>query len=466
MVLPNGRTNNIDKRYISTVKGTPKSVTRPLRPEGPRPMYRSAGGLDKSAPEIPGTLQVIVGPDQQTWKIPKARLSRHSDTLKYMMAADETITEIRLPTISPHAFADFDLYMKSNIYSPNTNVAGYRSLRAHADACLLGAKLEADDYWEAGMRKLYSLFKPLAQSRRSDAKQSFIRASDIAYICANTTTESLRRTVITGPSPAASNVASPAQDMAMSEDTPPDSPPPLPRRGVYYSQAFGATDGLRSLFFDALASHWTQHDAVYIGAQDSPRGGGFNRNDVPGDSTTWRELCDAYPDFSAHMASTRGKNNPHRGSLLRPVGVYLNPVEPVDPEQEKEEGFRDGDSMGSSDTMVQTEDVDAIKEDAAEDEEETEMETAEATPHPKLTIKLTGLRRTPSQRNLKTSEEALGSLGKESEEHGTGEENAGQDELPSDGNREDEEMTVGMDAGIEEEEGEGEEGEEETFAGC
>lgn len=426
-----------NKRCISTVTNTTGEMFN-LKPETTRP-YQSGDPSAKSAPEIPGTMKIIVGPEsnQRIWQIPKATLLQHSATFDEIIAADETISEIHLPTIASNAFADFDLYMKSSTYSPNTNVTGYRSLRAHADACLLGAKLEADEYWEAGMRQLYRLVEPLARSTRSDAKQSFIRASDIAYICANTTAGSLRRTVIIGP------VASNPSVVA--------SPPPRQDR---HSQAFNSIDRLQRLFFDALASHWSQHDIVYIGAQDSPRGGGFNKNDVPGDSTTWRELCETYPDFKAHMANTSSRQNRYRSSILRDVEIYINlPVEqPAGPEDEEDRGSQSS-SRSSSATVVQREDVDDLME--------------YETPRPKLTLKLKGLRRSNSRlfgeeglRNVREEyEERLGleqgADGKDAvddaaEENATQETTEDMDATRDEASRS-EETTEGMDAGIEQE---------------
>ncbi|KAI4921806.1 hypothetical protein J4E90_000233 [Alternaria incomplexa] len=349
-------------RYISTARSDYKTLN--LKPETTRP-YQSGDPSVTSAPEVPGTMKIIVGPEsnQRTWQKPKALLIRHSSMFDKIIAANRTISEIHLPTITPNAFADFVWYMNSSIYSPNTVVTGYRSLRAHAEACLLGAKLEASEYWEAGMRELYNLVEPLARSTRSDAKQSLLRASDIAYICANTTAGSLRRIAIICPVARRPSVGSP--------------PPPRQDR---HSQASAGIELLQRLFFDALASHWSQRDVHYIGAQDSPRGGGFNRNDVPGDSTTWGELCETYPDFKTHMDNTGDMQSRYRGSILSDVNTYLGL--PVKPDPQDEDGS-EGNSSRSSATAVQTEDVDDLVE--------------EETQRPKLTLKLRGLRRRGSR---------------------------------------------------------------------
>ncbi|KAI4642757.1 uncharacterized protein J4E78_010088 [Alternaria triticimaculans] len=362
MALPARSTNMYNRRYINTARSDYKTLN--LKPETTRP-YQSGDPSVQSAPEVPGTMKIIVGPEsnQRTWHIPKARLIRHSSMFDGIIAADRKISEVQLPTITPNAFADFVPYMESSVYSPNTVVTGYRSLRAHAEACLLGVKLEASEYWEAGMRELYELVKPLARSTRSDAKQSLLRASDIAYICANTTAESLRRIAIIGPVARRPSVGSP--------------PPPRQDR---HSQASAGMELLQRLFFDALASHWSQRDVHYIGAQDSPRGGGFNRNDVPGDSTTWGELCETYPDFKTHMNNTGDMQSRYRGSILSDVNTYLGlPVKPNPQDEDKSEG----NSSRSSATVVQTEDVDDPVE-----EEKT---------RPKLTLKLRGLRRRGSR---------------------------------------------------------------------
>jgi len=363
MALPARSTNMYNRRYINTARSDYKTLN--LKPETTRP-YQSGDPSVQSAPEVPGTMKIIVGPEsnQRTWHIPKARLIRHSSMFDGIIAADRKISEVQLPTITPNAFADFVPYMESSVYSPNTVVTGYRSLRVYVEACFLGVKLEASEYWKAGMRELYELVKPLARSTRSDAKQSLLRASDIAYICANTTAESLRRIAIIGPVARRPSVGSP--------------PPPRQDR---HSQASAGMELLQRLFFDALASHWSQRDVHYIGAQDSPRGGGFNRNDVPGDSTTWGELCETYPDFKTHMDNTGDMQSRYRGSILSDVNTYLGL--PIKPDPQDQDGS-EGNSSRSSATAVQTEDVDVPME--------------EEKPKPKLTLKLRGLLRRSSSR--------------------------------------------------------------------
>ncbi|CAG5150423.1 uncharacterized protein ALTATR162_LOCUS2654 [Alternaria atra] len=423
--------------------------------KGPR-IYRSADTSNKGVPHIAGTMKIVVGAeskDQRTWELPKALLSRHSDMFKSIFTAD-TVSEVQLPTISPDAFANFSSYMHSSIYSTNTKVAGYRSIRAHANACLLAAKLEADKYWEAAMRQLYSLLLPLARSRRSDAKQSFIRAGDIEYICVNATAEKLKRSIIIDSSPFANDNPFNSEIRPTVKDSLPDAPPLPPRKG-YHSHDVGAMEGLRTLFFDALASHWTQYDVIYIGAQDSPRGGGFNKNDVPGDTTTWRQVCDTYPDFHAHIGKTTGHANAWRTALLRHIDVYLDPA---DPQLLGQQGRRnDG-------VTIKIEDVDEIKEEEVDDDDELEME--KATRRPKLTLKLTGLRRSNSRERTENSEEvALSGVKRESEDEilEDGEinesegstlvdgETEGREEAPEDRMNQDEEMAEGMDDEIEEE---------------
>lgn len=434
--------------------------------KGPR-IYRSADTSNKGVPHIAGTMKIVVGAeskDQRTWELPRALLSRHSDMFKSIFTADSTVSEVQLPTISPDAFANFSSYMHSSIYSTNTKVAGYRSIRAHADACLLAAKLEADKYWEAAMRQLYSLLLPLARSRRSDAKQSFIRAGDIEYICVNATAEKLQGSVTINSGPFANNKPFNSEIRPTVTNSLPNVPPLPPRKG-HHSHDVGAMEGLRTLFFDALASHWTQYDVIYIGAQDSPRGGGFNKNDVPGDTTTWRQVCDTYPDFRAHIGKTTGHANAWRTALLRHIDVYLDPA---DPQLLGEQGRRnDG-------VTIKIEDVDGIKEEIEDDvtikkeevDDDDELEMEKAIRRPKLTLKLTGLRQSNSRERTENPEEAaLSSVKQESEDKilENGEinesegstlvdgETGGREEAPEDRTNQDEEMAEGMNGEIEEE---------------
>ncbi|CAN9143543.1 unnamed protein product [Alternaria alternata] len=353
--------------------------------QGPR-VYRSANTPKESVSSIPGTMKIIIGPEpepnnQRTWYLPKEKLSRYSHIFKSIIAADDTVSEVELPTISPNSFAEFVSFMHSNIYSTNTQVAGYRGIRAHADSCLLAAKLEADEYWEAAMRKLYDLFLPLAKSRRSDAKQSLIRADDIAYICINTTEENLRRVVTINSEPLTSDNPLNPQIKLTTDDGTSGAPPAPPKRG-YHSHDVGAMKGLRTLFFDALASHWTRSDVIYIGAQDSPHGGGSNKNDVPGDSTTWRQVCDMYPDFHFHIAKTSDVQHWWRTSLLKNINTYLNPV------GIQFVGGPGGES--SRGAVVKKEAADKIKIKVEEAEADEELEMEPATRRPRLTLRLEG----------------------------------------------------------------------------
>jgi len=376
--------------------------------QGPR-VYRSADTRKESVPSIPGTMKIIVGPEpepnnQRTWYLPKAKLSRYSDIFKSIIAADDTVSEVELPTISPNSFAEFVSFMHSNIYSINTQVAGYRGVRAHADSCLLAAKLEADEYWEAAMRKLYDLFLPLAKSRTSDAKQSLIRAGDIAYVCVNTTEENLRRVVTINSEPLTSDNPLNPQIKLTTDDGSSGAPPAPPKRG-YHSHDVGAMKGLCTLFFDALASHWTRSDVIYLGTEGSPRGGGSNKNDVPGDSTTWRQVCDMYPDFHFHIAKTSDVQHWWRTSLLKNINTYLNPV------GIQFVGGPGGESSGGA--VVRKEAVDKIKIKVEEVEADEELEMEPATRRPRLTLRLEGSNGSTSGDGVHYLEQASSNAGGE-----------------------------------------------------
>ena len=169
------------------------------------------------------------------------------------------------------------------------------------------------------------------------------------------------------------------------------------------------------------------------------------------------------------MTQTRSRNNAWRGRLLRHIGAYLDPADPAFFEQEhgddgsgssvtikienvdKIKMEEDDKIMTEEDDKIMTEEDDKIMTEEDEDEEE-ELELEKATRHPKLWLKLRGLKRSYSEESTEVSDEVLGNVKKESEESIKVEENTIED-----GVAEHEEMTEGMDAGIEE---------EETFAGC
>lgn len=78
------------------------------------------------------------------------------------------------------AFIDFT---HSNIYSVNKNASDYHIVGTHIQACILGSKLEALDYYKAALRALHKVLEPLARSAQSRAVESPIRPADIEQVC-------------------------------------------------------------------------------------------------------------------------------------------------------------------------------------------------------------------------------------------------------------------------------------------
>jgi hypothetical protein len=200
------------------------------------------------------TLKVIVGSDtltQRTWHLPKALLARHSTSLA-KLCHNPYRNEVTLTDLDARAFANFVDYMRSSIYSLNEHIPGFRAIRHNTLAYLLGAQLGAQEYADAAMRQLYMIFEPLARLPTSNARKSSIRADDVEFVW--------RRT----------------QD----------------------------GDGLRRLFGDAVASHWTQREACDVA-----------------NTTGWKDVDLGFRESLKASVSVLAVR---RGELLRPIGEYLN----------------------------------------------------------------------------------------------------------------------------------------------
>lgn len=274
---------------------------------------------------------------QRTWTLSKAPLAESCWLFYFLFSEDPTISEIHLPTVSPHAFADFVDYIRSSIYSVNTHIAGYRSIRAHTDACLLGIQLDADEYRRAATRALHGLFEPLARARKSNALRSLIRASDIEYICVRTS----------------------AAQLVFSSSIP---------------DMWGLVKGLQMLFFDALAAHWTQQDVIAISMPGSTSG---SSKDNLWDVTPWRDLYRRFPKFRAHLVKTGAVADKWRGIILKKVDRYY---------------FIEGEHSDSDS------ECDFEIESADDDDEDTEggIRIEQVKQYGKLTLKLRGFR-TPEE---------------------------------------------------------------------
>ncbi|CAO2648007.1 Nn.00g089290.m01.CDS01 [Neocucurbitaria sp. VM-36] len=270
-------------RYFQTAIADP--VRKVSFPE-PR-VYRSTTAPSTPAPAT-GTIKVIVGSypqSQRTWILPRALLARHSAFFANHIQDPIAKEPVELQGIEPSDFQNFVDYMHSSIYSLNQQVTGYRAIRANTSACMLGIQLGAKAYHDAALRQLYMIFEPLARLRTSNARKSLIRASDVDFICINTAPSLGESTII--------NTIGEEGDNKNRIDS-----------------------GIRQLFFDAVASHWTQTNVLNIGD---------TRMDTHGDTATWIDVYNTYTDFRITVANSLMIPNAMRAALLRPVDEYLDP---------------------------------------------------------------------------------------------------------------------------------------------
>jgi hypothetical protein len=204
------------------------------------------------------------------------------------------ITILELQDVDPHAFANFVDYMYSSIYSPNTRVPGFRYLRAGRDAAALGSRMGCSEYEDAGVRQVWVLVEGMGKLG-SGRSRSLVRASDIEWVCRNTAC----------------------------------------RARAYGAKKKGdENDGLdtvRRLFFDAVASHWTQREVA----------GMADELDNAGDTVSWGHVYDKYYDFGERIRKSMGVVNSMRGGLLRPVEEYCS-----GDRGQKKEGNGDGNDEG------------------------------------------------------------------------------------------------------------------------
>ena len=260
-------------------------------------VYRSANAPNTPSP-ITGTLEVSVGSDtrdRKTWKLPKALLARHATFFDALVQDPNAKGPVTIDEVEPRDFQNFVDYMHSSIYSLNQQAPGYRAIRANTTACLLGIRLGAKAYHDAAIRQLYTIFEPLARLRTSNVRKSSIRASDIEFICTHT-------------SPSGS-VVNTGDKERQSENK--------------------IESGIRQLFFDAVASHWTQSNVLNVGD---------TRMDTPGDAASWADMYNVYPDFRVTLANSLKMADVWRAALLRPVDEYLNPrLEEVRIKKEKDD---------------------------------------------------------------------------------------------------------------------------------
>lgn len=292
-------------RYFQTAVADP---ARKMAAHDQR-VYRSASAANITPP-ITGTLEISVGSDtrsRRTWILPKDLLSRHSTLFAAIIQDSNAKEPVTIHDVEPRDFQNFVDYMHSSIYSLNQQALGYRAIRGNTTACLLGIRLGAKPYHDAALRQLYMIFEPLARLRTSNVRKSSIRASDIEFICTNT---------------------SPSGSVGNTGD----------------KESHGESElksGIRQLFFDAVASHWTQSNVLNIGD---------TRMDTPGDTAAWADMYNAYPDFRITLANSLKMADVWRAALLRPVDEYLNPrpEEVRVKKEEKENGGVSGQLDGTA----------------------------------------------------------------------------------------------------------------------
>lgn len=227
-------------------------------PSLPRDQQKSFFSNSTIATTVPkNRLKIIVGPDpnaQRIWTLQKALVSKSSSYLALKCSS----SKVTLTLVTPHAFANFVDFMHSSIYSVNSRVQNFQSIRADIEACALGTRLGAKDYVIAAARHLYSTFEPLALQPTSNRRSSMITAQDISFLCS-----ALQGFTVPGY-------------------------------------------GLRIMFYDAVASHWTQQEVQDIG-------------DVEG----WKFLNTTNAEFRTRLMSSAPIKDSTRANLFMPVETYL-----------------------------------------------------------------------------------------------------------------------------------------------
>ncbi|KAI8937249.1 hypothetical protein NX059_006458 [Plenodomus lindquistii] len=274
--------------YFQTAIADPTS-----KPPSPFPVVVSETSISITVapPTYPNSppllIKLIVGPDPSTQRpfyLPRALLIQHSTLLASILdgKSDKIIT---LTQHSSQAFQNYADYLHSSIYSVNKHVSSYHFLRTHVQSCLLGSFLGSQDYSVAALHHLHALFLPGANDTKSCADKSCIRASDVAFICTRTAGFPL----------------------------PPFAEEHQGQQQQLRPQDVDCLAALRHLFFDAVASHWSQRDVVQMGAGDQNA-----------DTEKWQDVYHQYADFRARIKATgMGWDGVARSGLLGDVGVYI-----------------------------------------------------------------------------------------------------------------------------------------------
>jgi len=282
-----------NKYFQSAVADPSKKVDRMFTAIIPAPAEVPAPTIEPTPTPtrkpIPTALNITVGlaPDQRTWCLSVTPLAKYSTYFARLTSNNPQLTTHELSDVNHHAFANFVDYIHSGIYSPNTRVPGFRYLRTGAEAALLGFKLGCTEYRDVGTRKLYQLFEPLARLKQSNKAKSLIRASDVEWICELTRHE---------------------PDV---KDT--ETPPQAFFNDLNRAESTTGANGIRQLFFDAVASHWTQREV----------GNMVNETELGGDTVTWGHVYTTYHEFRETMEKSLNDHDLDRAALLRPVEEYF-----------------------------------------------------------------------------------------------------------------------------------------------
>jgi hypothetical protein len=206
-----------------------------------------------------GTLKVTVGAAtvmQRVWTLPKSLLAHHT-TFFQRFCTDPSINEVELKDIDARCFANFVDFMRSSIFSLNKQVPGFKSIRHSIDAYILSEKLGAERYSAAAMTCLYGLVEPMANDPGSKRVLSPIKAEDVELVCTAVKDE-------------------------------------------------GIGHHLRKMVFNAVASHWTQGEAVLVKKAEG-----------------WSDVFKQHSAFRKAIMATLNVPDQYRVVLLKPLKQYL-----------------------------------------------------------------------------------------------------------------------------------------------
>jgi hypothetical protein len=206
-----------------------------------------------------GTLKVTVGAAtvmSRVWTLPKSLLAHHT-TFFQRFCTDPSIHEVELEDIDARCFANFVDFMRSSIFSLNKQVPGFESIRHSIDAYILGEKLGAERYSAAAMTCLYGLVAPMANDPGSKRGLSPIKAEDVELVCTAVKDE-------------------------------------------------GIGHHLRKMVFNAVASHWTQGEAVLVKK-----------------AVGWSDVFKQHSAFRKAIMATLNVPDQYRVVLLKPLKQYL-----------------------------------------------------------------------------------------------------------------------------------------------